>query len=76
MGIAAVAEGVETDSQAAALKGLGCQIAQGFYFSEPLCAGDFDELLTRHFAPLQCAVPGIAELAAAPLACLAVSPAR
>ena len=50
MGISAVAEGVETEDQAARLKMLGCQVGQGFYFSQPLRAEDFDELLTRHFA--------------------------
>jgi len=60
-----VAEGVETESQVAGLKVLGCQIAQGFYFSQPLQASEFDELLIRHFAPVDCAVPAVAELAAA-----------
>jgi predicted signal transduction protein with EAL and GGDEF domain len=50
MGIAAVAEGVETEGQLAGLRMLGCPIAQGFYFSQPLRAGEFDDLLTRHFA--------------------------
>ncbi len=50
MGISAVAEGVETKDQVAGLKMLGCQVAQGFYFSQPLRAEEFDELLTRHFA--------------------------
>ncbi len=50
MGISAVAEGVETTDQAAALKMLGCPMGQGFYFSRPLCAQEFSELLTRHFA--------------------------
>jgi predicted signal transduction protein with EAL and GGDEF domain len=76
MGIAAVAEGVETESQVAGLKMLGCQIAQGFYFSEPLRAGEFDDLLTRHFAPVPCAAPGAAELAAADLAGPVVSAGR
>ncbi len=52
MGIATVAEGVETESQAAELKMLGCQVAQGFYFSHPLHADAFDQLLTLHFAPV------------------------
>jgi diguanylate cyclase (GGDEF)-like protein/PAS domain S-box-containing protein len=52
MGIVTVAEGVETRSQVAGLKMLGCQIAQGFYFSHPLRADAFDQLLTRHFAPI------------------------
>jgi EAL domain-containing protein (putative c-di-GMP-specific phosphodiesterase class I) len=51
MGISAVAEGVETRDQAAGLKMLGCQVGQGFYFSRPLRAEEFDELLTRHFTP-------------------------
>ena len=50
MGIATVAEGVETKSQVAGLKMLGCQVAQGFYFSHPLHADEFDRLLSRHFA--------------------------
>ena len=51
MGISAVAEGVETEDQLAGLRMLGCPVAQGFYFSQPLRAEEFDELLTRHFAP-------------------------
>ena len=50
MGIAAVAEGVETESQVTGLRTLGCQIAQGYYFSQPLGAAEFDQLLDRHFA--------------------------
>jgi predicted signal transduction protein with EAL and GGDEF domain len=34
----------------AGLRTLGCPVAQGFYFSHPLRAEEFDELLTRHFA--------------------------
>jgi hypothetical protein len=26
-------------------------VAQGFYFSRPLRAGEFDQLLSSHFAP-------------------------
>jgi EAL domain-containing protein (putative c-di-GMP-specific phosphodiesterase class I) len=50
MGISAMAEGVETPSQVAGLKMLGCQVGQGFYFSPPLCAEEFGDLLTSHFA--------------------------
>ena len=50
MGISAVAEGVETEDQLAGLRMLGCPVAQGFYFSQPLRAEEFDALLTRHFA--------------------------
>jgi diguanylate cyclase (GGDEF)-like protein/PAS domain S-box-containing protein len=50
MDMSVVAEGVETKDQVAGLKMLGCQVGQGFYFSRPLRAEEFDELLTRHFA--------------------------
>ena len=51
MGIATVAEGVEAESQVAGHIMLGCPVAQGFYFSRPLRAEEFDELLRCHFAP-------------------------
>jgi diguanylate cyclase (GGDEF)-like protein len=40
-----VAEGVETQVQAAALRGLGCHLAQGYYFSRPITAADIDTLV-------------------------------
>lgn len=48
MGIDAVAEGVETLAQVSGLQALGCQVAQGFYFSQPLTAANFDALLAKH----------------------------
>jgi diguanylate cyclase (GGDEF)-like protein len=36
LGIASVAEGVESEDVAEALKGLGVRLAQGYYFSRPL----------------------------------------
>ncbi len=50
MGISAVAEGVEAKDQATELNMLGCPVGQGFYFSRPLPAEEFGELLIRHFA--------------------------
>jgi diguanylate cyclase (GGDEF)-like protein/PAS domain S-box-containing protein len=41
----AVAEGVETIGQADALAGLGCDLAQGFYFSRPVDANEVTKLL-------------------------------
>ncbi len=40
-----VAEGVETAAQAAALEGLDCRYAQGFYFYRPMSARAIDALL-------------------------------
>jgi diguanylate cyclase (GGDEF)-like protein/PAS domain S-box-containing protein len=54
IGISAMAEGVETKDQVAGLQMLGCEVGQGFYFSQPLAADDFGELLTRHFGSACC----------------------
>ncbi|MBQ9647545.1 MAG: EAL domain-containing protein [Oscillospiraceae bacterium] len=43
-----VVEGVETAEQVAALKVLGCDYIQGYYFSKPLPAKEFEEYLTVH----------------------------
>ena len=51
MGIATMAEGVETRDQVAELRRLGCDMALGYYFSPPLRAREFDEELARHFVP-------------------------
>jgi EAL domain-containing protein (putative c-di-GMP-specific phosphodiesterase class I) len=40
-----VAEGVETDQQAAALVAMGCELAQGFYFSAAVPADRLAALL-------------------------------
>ncbi|MDE7251040.1 MAG: EAL domain-containing protein, partial [Lachnospiraceae bacterium] len=38
-----VAEGVETEEQLEFLKGVGCDIYQGYYFSKPMSVADFEE---------------------------------
>ncbi len=45
LGLAVVAEGVETAEQLAFLKSLGCDAAQGYYFSKPVPAEEFSQLL-------------------------------
>lgn len=40
-GIPAVAEGIESAQAMEALRALGCQIGQGYYFSRPMSASDF-----------------------------------
>ena len=46
IGVAAVAEGVETSSQLDALRSLGCESAQGFLFSRPVPRDMVERLLT------------------------------
>jgi diguanylate cyclase (GGDEF)-like protein/PAS domain S-box-containing protein len=48
LGIAVIAEGVETVEQRAMLHSLGCGLAQGFVFSRPLEPGAAGALLTSH----------------------------
>ena len=40
-----VAEGVETKGQLALLRDAGCDLVQGFYFSRPVPARDFEQLI-------------------------------
>jgi EAL domain-containing protein (putative c-di-GMP-specific phosphodiesterase class I) len=49
MGLVTVAEGLETADQVGRLQKLGCGVGQGYYFSPPLRAAEFGELLARHF---------------------------
>ena len=44
LGLDCVAEGVERREQAEILLELGCQMAQGFYFSPAVTADTFDQL--------------------------------
>ena len=47
LNVPVVAEGVETESQLGILKSMGCQVIQGFYFSRPVPAEDFEEFIRR-----------------------------
>jgi diguanylate cyclase (GGDEF)-like protein len=47
LGLTAIAEGVEHADQAAALRFLGCRLAQGFVFARPMPANDMAALLER-----------------------------
>lgn len=45
LGYSVVAEGVETPEQLAFLRRYGCDTLQGYYFSKPLPASQFEEWL-------------------------------
>ena len=47
LGLEVVAEGIETEAQAALLKELGCQLGQGFLFARPLPAEEVRLALRR-----------------------------
>ncbi len=40
-----VAEGVEVEDQYRLLKRMGCQLIQGYYFSKPVPASEFEEFI-------------------------------
>ncbi|BCJ47528.1 hypothetical protein GCM10010168_18860 [Actinoplanes ianthinogenes] len=42
LGLEVVAEGVEDEATAAALREINCDTAQGYYYARPMPAGDFD----------------------------------
>jgi EAL domain-containing protein (putative c-di-GMP-specific phosphodiesterase class I) len=50
LGMHVVAEGVESAEQARQLKEMGCEMAQGYHFSEPLPPDEASALLTEHGA--------------------------
>jgi len=47
IGVAVIAEGVETVEQLAELRGLGCESAQGYLFSRPVPANEIEQMLER-----------------------------
>jgi diguanylate cyclase (GGDEF)-like protein len=47
MGKHTIAEGVETHEQAAMLLRMGCEVAQGFFFSRPVAPAEIVPMLTR-----------------------------
>jgi EAL domain-containing protein (putative c-di-GMP-specific phosphodiesterase class I) len=48
LGLQTVAEGIETAEQLDALRQLGCQLGQGYFFARPLDPAAVDALLERH----------------------------
>ena len=47
LGLTVVAEGVESTEQLEFLRGLDCEEIQGYFYSRPLPAGDFEKLLVN-----------------------------
>lgn len=47
LGVPVIAEGVETNEQLTALRSIGCDIVQGYYFSRPVPAHDFEPFITK-----------------------------
>jgi diguanylate cyclase (GGDEF)-like protein/PAS domain S-box-containing protein len=52
LGVLAIAEGIESDGQLASLKGLGCDLAQGFLFAKPMPAAQVESVLKGSFGDL------------------------
>lgn len=46
LGLTVIAEGVETEGQRTLLAGLGCQVHQGYLYSRPVPAPDFERYVT------------------------------
>ena len=47
LGLELVAEGIETESQARHLRGLGCEYGQGYHLGRPVPAAAMEQLLLR-----------------------------
>ena len=47
LGIKVIAEGVETETQSQMLKDFGCDFGQGYLYSRPVAASDFEALLGK-----------------------------
>ena len=52
LGVASVAEGIETVEQLEVLRLMGCTLGQGYLFSRPVAAGEFAGLLGRSLLPV------------------------
>jgi EAL domain-containing protein (putative c-di-GMP-specific phosphodiesterase class I) len=45
LGLKVIAEGVETKDQLDILQGIACDFAQGYYFSKPVPAEEFQKIM-------------------------------
>ena len=53
LNVPVVAEGVETKEQMLTLKAMGCDLVQGYYFSKPLPADEFEAFIEQRAAKLR-----------------------
>lgn len=51
LGLQVIAEGVETEAQRELLEGMGCRAYQGYLYSRPLPAAEFERFLREQEAP-------------------------
>jgi EAL domain-containing protein (putative c-di-GMP-specific phosphodiesterase class I) len=51
LGYRVLAEGVESQDQVTVLQGIGCEFAQGYYFSPPVAAQHVPQLFVKSFKP-------------------------
>ena len=54
-----IAEGVETEEQLTTLKALGCDIVQGYYFSRPVPAEEFETFIIQKKKQSEAATAGV-----------------
>ena len=47
MGLAVIAKGVENKVELMRLQSMGCDLVQGYYFSRPLPAAEYEELIRK-----------------------------
>ena len=50
LNVPVVAEGVETQSQLDTLKKMGCEVIQGYYFSKPVPAEEFEKFIEKEIS--------------------------
>ena len=48
-----IAEGVETEEQLLALKAMGCDLVQGYYFSRPVPAEEYEQFVVTRREQVQ-----------------------